>query len=225
MIKHIGSHNGKSLYILYRKVPGEDHMCLVVYPESLPSNIAAEVRISLNSPDAQESKCFAEVLHTRTVEGVPVLTRLHKEGFIKKVQTSQVLVTPNEKSKVRLDELNKIIDELEIGSDAAKKLQELDANSGYKTGEVSTPVPLHQAQKGGKASKAQSTSPSVELPPLQPSASGVLSDQDIAQHSLKQAVIYEAEAKRLRKEAAELMETASSTKTKNGASKETKEPV
>jgi hypothetical protein len=36
MIKHVGKHNQKRVAIVYRTVPDEDHMALVVYSESLP---------------------------------------------------------------------------------------------------------------------------------------------------------------------------------------------
>ena len=35
-IKHVGTHNNKKCVILFRKTPGEDHMALVVYSDSMP---------------------------------------------------------------------------------------------------------------------------------------------------------------------------------------------
>ena len=39
MLKHIGRHGDRKVAILFREVPGEDHMCLVIYPETLPTHI------------------------------------------------------------------------------------------------------------------------------------------------------------------------------------------
>ena len=36
-IRHIGKHGDRKIAILYRQVPGEDHMCLVVQPDILPA--------------------------------------------------------------------------------------------------------------------------------------------------------------------------------------------
>jgi ribosomal protein S19E (S16A) len=53
-------------------------------------------------------------------DGRNCLDVLHKEGMIKKVPTNQVIVTPTGKSNVRLDELNKILKEMEQGESAIK---------------------------------------------------------------------------------------------------------
>ena len=36
MIKHVGKHSDRKVAIIFREVPGEEHMCLVVYTETLP---------------------------------------------------------------------------------------------------------------------------------------------------------------------------------------------
>ena len=37
MIKHVGKHNDKKIAIVYREVPSEAHMALVVYTDTLPT--------------------------------------------------------------------------------------------------------------------------------------------------------------------------------------------
>ena len=44
MIKHVGRHNNKRVVIAYRQVPDEDHMCLVIYSETLRSHSQSLVR-------------------------------------------------------------------------------------------------------------------------------------------------------------------------------------
>ena len=39
MLKHVGKHSNRSVVILFRKVPGEDHMALVIYPDAIPAHI------------------------------------------------------------------------------------------------------------------------------------------------------------------------------------------
>ena len=43
MIKHVGRHNNQKIVILFRKVPGEDHMALVTYSDLLPRMYHDEV--------------------------------------------------------------------------------------------------------------------------------------------------------------------------------------
>jgi hypothetical protein len=39
MLKHIGRHGDRKVAIIFRELPGEEHMCLVIYPETLPTHI------------------------------------------------------------------------------------------------------------------------------------------------------------------------------------------
>lgn len=141
MIKHIGRHNDKKVVILYRTVPGEDHMCLVVYCESIPRMIHDEIMRVLESPVGQQASEFADALFRHTMpDGRNALQAMHSEKFIKKVPTKQIVVTPTGNSNVRLDELNTIINNMKGGEEAVKKMAELDRNSGMRTGSAPEPV-------------------------------------------------------------------------------------
>ena len=85
---------------------------------------------------------MSEALHRNLLpDGRPILETLHREGFIKKVPTNQIIVTPNASSHVRLDELNKIFEGMEAGDDAAQKMKDLDQSSGIPDAPaVSEPV-------------------------------------------------------------------------------------
>ena len=134
MIKHVGKHNSKKIVVLWRKVPSEDHMALVTYSDTLPRMIHDEVMRALESAIGQNAKDFSDVLfRTVMADGRNALEVMHREGFIKKVPTNQVLVTPTAKSSVRLDELNSILDEMEKGEAATKKMADLDKNAGMQT--------------------------------------------------------------------------------------------
>ena len=131
MIKHVGKHNNKKIVLLWRKVPNEDHMALVLYTETLPRLIHDEVMKQLESPIGQHAKDFSDVLfRTIMADGRNCLEVIHREGFIKKVPTSQILITPTMKSSVRLDELNGILDEMDKGDEALKRLADIDKEAG-----------------------------------------------------------------------------------------------
>ena len=139
MIKHVGRHNNKKVAIVYKQVPDEDHMCLVLYTESIPSKIHDEVMKVLESPIGQDAKDLADALFRHTMaDGNNCLTTVHRAGLMKKVPTNQVIVTPNANSSCRLDELNDILKQMEKGEDAVKRLQEIDTQAGLRDASKST---------------------------------------------------------------------------------------
>ena len=81
--------------------------------------------------EGQAQKSLADAFHKATLpDGRNMLGALHSEGYLKKVQTNQIVVTANKSSNVRLDELNKIINEMEQGADAQERLAKLDESRG-----------------------------------------------------------------------------------------------
>ena len=221
MVKHVGKHNDRKVVILFREVPGEEHMCLVAYSDLLPRLVHDELMKAVESDVGQNAKEISEVLNRHYMsDGTILLQSMHKQGFIKKAPCNQVLVTPNNKSSVRLDELNGILNEMAKGEDAVKRLQEIDANRGMT----------------GKARKAEprevGVAPNSRSIPAQGNVSAeqylgdALTDADLAKQRLtqaedmkKQAQAMLAEAARLESEAASLDTTTAKT---NGKSKTTK---
>ena len=110
-IKHVGKHSDRKVAIVFRKVPGEDHMALVVYMETLPSNFHDAIINTIESNAGQSVSELAEALDRAVLnDGRNLLQAIHAEKYLKKVQTNQVIVTPNTKNHVRLDELNRVLD-------------------------------------------------------------------------------------------------------------------
>ena len=137
MIKHIGKQGDRKVAIVFREIPGEDHMALVVYPDVLPMHLHDGLMSAIESAEGQQSNNLGEALHSKLFnDGRPMLTALHAEGMLKKVQTETITVTPAQGSSVRLDELNKILREMEQGEEAVKRMAEIDADAGY-TGKAS----------------------------------------------------------------------------------------
>ena len=127
MIKHIGQHRDKKVVVLYRTVPDEDHMCLVAYSDALPNLIHEEVMRCVESPAGQAAEVFAEALFRVTMkDGRNALNALHSTGLIKKIPVNQVMLTPTTTTKVSLEEINKIVDQIKAGDNASKKLKEFD---------------------------------------------------------------------------------------------------
>jgi hypothetical protein len=209
MIKHVGKHNNKKIVLLWRKVPNEDHMALVAYSDTLPRMIHDEVMRQLESAIGQAADDFSDVLfRTVMADGRNALEVLHKEGFIKKIPTSQVLVTPTAKSSVRLDELNSILDEMKKGEEAVKRLADIDKNAGLQTKKRKT----EGREVGMPPNNSSVSRTNIDVEATDSAAAylkgalneGVLSDADIAAQRLDQAKTMKAQAEQLLAEAKRL---------------------
>jgi hypothetical protein len=133
-IKHVGKQGDRKVAILFRQVPDEEHMCLIVYPETLPAVYHDAVMRVLESIPGQNSEQFADELHRNLLpDGRNILTTLHNDGMIKKVQTATISITPNSQSNVRLDELNRLLNDMQGGNTASAKLAELDKAAGLQS--------------------------------------------------------------------------------------------
>jgi hypothetical protein len=225
MIKHVGKHNNKRCVILFRTVPGEDHMCLVIYPETMPRHIHDDIMKALESDSGQQAKEFSDYLFRYTlVDGTNALHTLHTEGMIKKVPTNQVIVTPDMKSNVRLDELNQILNKMAMGEEAIKEMAALDSNSGMVTKKRNN-VQTERDLGDIRAPRESRSQPAIVENNI--SINDVLSDEQLAMQRIAQAKKMQddarallAEADRLQKEAATLTgatNTNGSTKSKKTA--------
>jgi len=192
MMKHVGTHKGKRIILLFREVPGEEHMCLVSYSDSLPSLYHDNIMKILEGSTGQQAKSFSDVLHRNILpDGRNALEALHADGLIKKVQTSQVTITPNNNSKIQLDELNTILDEMEKGEAATKRLQDIE----------------RAKEKAARKKPGRDLGEPVQANAVvEESIADVLSDSQLARDRLQQANRMRADAARLLQEA-EVLET------------------
>jgi hypothetical protein len=191
-LRHIGKHGDRKVAVVFREVPGEPHMALVVYTEVLGQNIHDPLMTCIESDIGQNSEDLALALNrTHAKDGTIILQKLHAEGMLKKVRTELVVMTPQPGVNIRLDELNKILDEMKQGEEAVKKLTEMDSSMGMQD-------PLQVAKRlRGDQNKA----------PAQPSGD-VLGDQALAANLRQQAERMQREAQGLLTEVNRLMEEA-----------------
>ena len=219
-MKHVGKQGDRKVLILFRQVPGEDHMCLCIYPETIQVVWQDAIQKVVESDVGQQAEQLADALHRSFLpDGRPILETLHQERMIKKLRTADVIVTPTAQSSIRLDELNKMLNEMKQGEEAVKRLAENDASRGMVAPEVK-----RKAEAEYKASQAQKADPAYVAPPvLKAGQDGALSDRDIAANMLAQAKAMEvnahnmiAEAARMKKDA-ERMDPTVSTKSAKAA--------
>lgn len=113
-IKHVGrmKANKRKVLIAYRTLPGESDSALVIQTENLMDNQHDSLMTLVESPAAQSSYEFAEVLaRARFRDGSIMLSSLHATGRLIKVKTSDVELTPNSQTVISLDQLNQLIAE------------------------------------------------------------------------------------------------------------------
>lgn len=192
MIKHVGKQGEKRVAVVFREVPGEDHMALVCYPDSLKQSLHDDLMNAIQSTKGQEANHLGEALHGMvSSDGDTILNILHREGFMKKVRTQDVIMMPRPNAVgARLDEINEIIRGLETGSEAAQKMAKLDAESGLAD-------PVKQAAGRDAAAQVAGTT-----------SAGVLGDADIARNLVQQAETMKAQMATLESEVSRLMEEA-----------------
>jgi hypothetical protein len=196
-LRHVGKIGDRKVAIVFREVPGEDHMALVVYTESLNRHVHDPLMKCIESDIGQNSENLADALNrTHTNDGKIILQVLHKEGLLKKVQTNQVVMTPSPTTNIKLDELNKMLDEMKQGEEAVKRMAELDQSLGMQTAK-------QVANRAKNKEVAKTTSP-VNVPDVP----GILGDTALANNLRSQAARMEAEAKGLLAESARLQQEA-----------------
>jgi hypothetical protein len=198
-MKHVGKHGDRKVCILFRQVPGEDHMSLVIYPDTLHAHWQQSIQSVVESDIAQQAEELADALHRNFLpDGRAILQTLHEERMIKKVRTSDIIVTPTANSNIRLDELNKMLNEMKLGEEAIKKMAQNDASRGMVAPEVK--------RKAEAEFKAQQSAPAA--PTFQAPQDGALSDRDIAANMVFQAKKMELEAKAMIAEASRMKKQA-----------------
>ena len=188
-LRHIGKIGDRKVAIIFREIPNESHMCLVVYSEILNAHLHDSLMRSIESDVGQNSENLADALNrSYTNDGRVILHVLHTEGLLKKVRTEQVIMTPTPTTRIKLDELNKMLDEMKHGEAAVKRLAELDSSQGLQD-----PADVARRMRGNTPTNT---------------APGTLDDSTLAQQRLEQAAKMEREANGLLAEAKRLKDEA-----------------
>jgi hypothetical protein len=203
MIKHVGRHGDRKVAIVFREVPGEEHMCLLVYTETLPVAMHDAMMRAIENPTCQAAENLGDALFRELFsDGRPMLQTLHAEGMLKKVQTRQVVVTPNPSSHVNLEEMNEILRKMKLGNEAIREMADMDANRGI-TGKV-RPRDSFGREIGAPTDSVRAGSASI----AGSDAALALDDAALAENFQQQAQRMAAEARSLLAESQRLMKEA-----------------
>ena len=123
-IKHVGvDGKGKKCVVVFREVPGDAENALIVLTEPLPSQFHDDLMDAIESTTAQESIDVSEFLFRQKFkDGTNMLNTLHQNGWLTKVATKSVMMTPQPGVSINLAELNS---QLRLISQAPKEAESL----------------------------------------------------------------------------------------------------
>jgi hypothetical protein len=127
-MKHVGKmkSNSARVVVVYRTLPGDPHSALVVGTQGLTDMYHDGLMTVVESDSGQAANELAELLAVRKfADGSNMLAHLHSNAHLVKVPTNTVVMTPDTKSQIPLDELNNL-----IATQKGIKLEDLAVNDG-----------------------------------------------------------------------------------------------
>ena len=176
-IKHVGVNgNQKKVVVVFREVPGDPDSALVIPTDSLPQLYHDDLINAIESTNCQSSLDPSEYLFRQVFhDGTNMLNTIHQRGWMVKVPTKSVAMTPRPGVTINLVDLNRELKQLS---------NEQAASGSTRSSDIATNAPTR-----------------AETPSSPP---GVIDDVQLAAKFRAQANSFEAEAHRLRAEAEKL---------------------
>ena len=121
--RHLGTltATGSRCVVVFRELPGEPQTCLVFESDSMPEYYR-EPMMTVILNEGQRHRELFEVLHRNHFSnGQVMLTAIHNLGYLRPKKTSDVMMELGGNTRIRLDELNDQLREL----DAEAKKEEV----------------------------------------------------------------------------------------------------
>jgi len=202
-LKHVGRlfNTDRRVIVAFRQLPQDKDHCLVIDTDAMPDRYHDDFMSTVEEARAQETWDFYKIMQRSVLsDGENMLQGAHKRGWLQKEPCGNVVLTPDNISKVKLIDLNAKLggwDAKEYDaslSSAAKSAQA--GKAGRKS--VNTDVQASKVEVQELASFGDMPSNTGDQTP------GVLDDVGLAQQLLAQANGMQTEADRLREEAFEL---------------------
>ena len=199
-LKHVGRlfNTDRRIVVAFRQLPQDPNSCLVIDTDAMPDRFHDDFMRTVEEERAQETWDFYKVMERSMLsDGENMLQGAHKRGWLQKEPCGNVVLTPDNVSKVKLTDLN-----AKLGGWDAK---DYDASK-------SSAAKAEQAKKGARKPvnkdvqatdvEVQDLASITEMPSnTGDQASGVLGDAELASRLIAQANGMQSEADRLREEA------------------------
>lgn len=211
-LKHVGRvrNTGRRCVIVFREIYDEaghvidENNCLVFETESLPSAEHQELMRIIESEAAQATGDVFHVLgRERLGNSSLALNWLVDTARLRKFPTDNVDLTPDAKTVIRLDTINKIVKMQNAGATEADI-----ANFLRKESDLSSAVADDMSKDMAKPVTEEPNGSAA----LQSGTDGVLDDAALAAGYISQARVFEQQAKDLRVQAKALAPTKKRTK-------------
>lgn len=108
-IKHVGINGqGKKVVVVFREVPGDAESALVIPTGNLPPLYHDDLIKAVESHNCQDSKDPSEFLFRQVFhDGTNMLNTIHQQGWMVKVPTKSVVMTPSPGVSINLVDLNR----------------------------------------------------------------------------------------------------------------------
>src|SRR5690606_23600461 len=110
-VKHVGIYNDKRCAVVLQ-LPEEPNLVHVVDTDALPDRYHDNLMDIIMSPEGQNAKWLGDVLHRKMFyDGTNALRTLYERGFVQKVPTDRVILSPHPNTRVTLSEVLAILNQ------------------------------------------------------------------------------------------------------------------
>lgn len=137
-IKHVGINGqGKKVVVVFREVPGDPESALVIPTESLPPLYHDDLIKAVESTNCQDSSDPSEFLFRQVFnDGTNMLNTIHQRGWMVKVPTKSVVMTPRPGVEINLVDLNRELKQISREQAAAGTTRSSDIASDSPPGVI-----------------------------------------------------------------------------------------
>jgi hypothetical protein len=134
-IKHVGVNGqGKKCVVVFRELPGDSDSALIIPTESLPTLYHDDLISAIESSNCQDSLDPSDYLFRQVFnDGTNMLNTLHQKGWMVKVPTKSVAMTPSPGVVINLVDLNREL----------KQIGNAQAAYGTRSSDIATNAPAN----------------------------------------------------------------------------------
>lgn len=138
-IKHVGKNGqGKKVVVVFREVPGDSDSCLVIPTESLPRLHHDDLIKAIENTNCQNSMDPSDFLYRQVFnDGTNMLNTIHQRGWMVKVPTKSIIMTPRSGVNINLVDLNRELTQISREK-AAQGTRSVDTNTAKSTATTDT---------------------------------------------------------------------------------------
>ena len=202
-LKHVGRlfNTDRRIVVAFRQLPQDKDHCLVIDTDAMPDRYHDDFMRTVEEEQAQETWDFYKIMERSVLsDGENMLQGVQTRGWLQKEPCGNVVLTPDNVSKVKLTDLNNKLGGWDAKEHDASLSSAAKADQAKKAGRkpVNTDVQASKVEVQELASMGDMPSNTGDQTP------GVLGDVELAQRLLAQANGMQTEADRLRGEAFDL---------------------